>query len=474
MAAERHTSAELLARFCLTLRADEIPDHVRQEAKVHILDALGVALAASSLSSGAALERAVRRAGSGIDSSAVGFPEPMGAAWAALLNGALVHSLEYDDTHTGSVIHGSSLVLPAVLAVAESRRRSGLEMLAAFVAGWESLVRLGAAAPGAFQARGFQTTAVCGAFVAAAIAARLSGLSIDEATNAVGIAGSQASGVFAFLADGATVKSLHPGWAAHAGLVAAHLATGGMSGPREIFETRFGFYRVYADASTERLRHELSTLGVEWELPRASVKLFPCCHFIHPFLECTSALVREHGLSPTDIGSIECLVPVEEAPIICDPWERRRAPNTGYEAKFSLPYCVATLVVHGAVDVDSFATDALSQDAIAFATRISYQPLERSGYPQRFPGHVRMVLRNGRVVEASVADVRGGPTRPVSTDDVVAKFVSNATRRIGRDAAQRVVERVMQLETLSTLDPLVMDLRSMLEVAPLAGNVTAR
>lgn len=459
MSAERPTAAEHVARFCLTLDPEEIPEHVRVEAKLHLLDALGVALAASSLRAGQALERAVRRAGSGSDASAVGFAEPLGAPWAALLNGALIHSLEYDDTHTGSVIHGSSLVLPAVLAVAQGRRRSGPETLATFVAGWETLVRLGAAAPGAFQARGFQTTAVCGPFVAAAIAARLYGLSLAEATHAIGIAGSQASGVFAYLADGATVKSLHPGWAAHAGLVAAHLATGGMSGPREIFETRFGFYRVYADTSTERLRDELSSLGAAWELPRASVKLYPCCHFIHPFLECVSTLVREGGLSPSDIASIECAVPVEEAPIICDPWERRIAPTTGYEAKFSLPYCLATLVVHGAVDVDSFAADSLSPDAIAFAPRIRYRALERSGYPQHFPGHVRLALRNGTIREASVADVRGSPSRPVSADDVVTKFLSNAVRRIERDAAERVVERVMRLETLSTIDPVIRDLR---------------
>lgn len=454
------TPSEILARFCLTLAPHEIPDDVASAAKAHLLDALGVALAASSLEPGRRLERSLRHAAADGESTAIGFTRPMPAAYAALLNGTLTHSLEYDDTHTASIIHGSSLVMPTVLAAAERERRSGADALAAFVAGWEVLVRLGASAPGAFQARGFQTTAVCGPFVAAAVASRLYGSAFDAAVNAVGIAGSQASGVFAFLADGSTVKALHPGWAAHAGLIAAQLALGGMTGPRDIFEDRFGLYPVYSGTSGAPLREQLATLGSEWEIVRASVKLFPCCHFIHPFLECVAALVRDHGLAAADIASVECLVPVEEAPIICDPWERRVAPMSGYEAKFSLPYCVAALVVDGRVDVDTFATTALSARALEFARRVRHTPLERSGYPQRYPGHVRLTVRDGVVLETSVPDVLGGPARPVSAGRVIDKFVANATRRISGEAAQRVVEGVMALETLPGLDSLVRELHS--------------
>lgn len=458
-------SAEVLARFCLGLDPQRIPEVVVRAARIHLLDAMGVALAASSLSAGQRLEGAMRQVAGEGDSSAIGFPRQMSAPYAALLNGTLTHSLEYDDTHTASIIHGSALVMPAALAAAEDQHRSGSELLAAFVAGWESLVRLGAAAPGAFQARGFQTTAVCGAFVSAAIASRMYGLSPDAAADAIGIAGSQASGVFAFLSDGSTVKALHPGWAAHAGSIAAHLASGGMSGPRDIFEDRFGLYRVYAGTSGAPLRELLGTLGSDWELPRVSVKLFPCCHFIHPFLECAAALIDEHRLSPADIASVECLVPVEEAPIICDPWERRVAPASGYEAKFSLPFCLGALVAEGRVDIDTFAGSALSAHAIEFAQRIRYAPIERSGYPERFPGHVRMHVRGGATLERSVPDVLGSPARPVSDDDVIRKFLANAERRISREAAQRLVERLMALETLSLLDTLTEDLRS----APGAG-----
>jgi len=456
------TSAEVIAGFSVNLRYADIPKAVLDKARLHVLDAVGIALAAASLKESRRLERAVRAIGSGAESTAIGYSAPLAAAWAMLLNGMLIHSLEYDDTHTASVIHGSSVVVPAAIASAERERRSGRELLVSIVAGWEMLARLGAAAPGAFQARGFQTTAVCGPFVSAALTARLIGLSIPETVNAIGIAGSQASGVFAFLDNGATVKSLHPGWASHAGYVAAHLASAGMTGPAGIFEARYGFYKVYAGGvgADKRIRDELATLGKKWELTQTSLKLYPCCHYIHSFLECVEILVSEHRVAAADIESMECWVPVEEVPIICDPWERRMSPASGYEAKFSLPYCLAVLLVEGRVDVETFATDHLSSGGLELARRIRYTPIEASGYPVRFPGRVRIRLKSGATFDQAVDDVRGSPIRPASVDAVVAKFLANASRRLSPTAADRIVELVMAVEDLNDLDPLSQVLRS--------------
>ena len=454
--------AERIAAFCGDLRYEQVPASVIAKAKHHLLDALGIALAASASHDARRLEGAVRAIGGGAESTVIGFGKPLGAAWATLLNGALIHSLEYDDTHTASVIHGSSVVVPAALASAERERRSGRELLTAIVAGWEALIRLGAAAPGALQARGFQTTAVCGPFVSAAIASRLMGLSLARTVDAIGIAGSQASGVFAFLDEGSTVKALHPGWAAHAGFVAAHLSAGGMTGPSTIFESKHGFYSAYGGtgAAAARLAQEAATLGSVWRLSEAALKLYPCCHYIHSFLECVERIRSDSALAAEDIESVECWVPVEEAPIICDPWERRLAPKTGYEAKFSLPYCIAVLLTEGRVDVATFDTDALPVAALALAGRISYTPIDNGGFPARFPGRVRIRLRSRPdALELSVDDVRGSPARPASPDEVIAKFRSNALRRISPAAADRVVERVMDLEELTTVDRLSRDLR---------------
>ena len=150
---------------------------------------------------------------------------------AAMANGALMHSLEYDDTHIASVVHGGAVATPAALAAAEQRGAEGADLVVGYLVAWEAMIRLGLSAPGAFQANGFQISAVGGAIGAALAATAIRRLTEDQAVAALGIAGSQASGLMAFLNDGSTVKALHPGWAAHTGLTAAALAAAGMTGP---------------------------------------------------------------------------------------------------------------------------------------------------------------------------------------------------------------------------------------------------
>ena len=185
----------------------------------------------------------------------------------------------------------------------------------------EVLVRIGLAAPGAFQVRGFQVTSAGGALAAVLVAALLGGLDEDRTVAALGIALSQASGVFEFLSNGASVKSLHPGWAAHAGLLAARLAASGMTGPETALEGRYGLFASFAGdaAAPARLAEGLTDLGGAWHLADAAFKLYPCCHYIHPFIE-AAALLRKRGIAPSDIDRLTCRVPAGAAPVICEPW----------------------------------------------------------------------------------------------------------------------------------------------------------
>jgi 2-methylcitrate dehydratase PrpD len=435
---------------------------VVQAAKDHSLDALGVGLAAASLNLPRQIEKILSRFGSGGESTVLGFPERRPAPSAAFLNGTLIHSLEYDDTHIPSVIHGSSAIVPAALAIAESEDHSGQDFLRAIVIGWEFLIRLGLAAPGMFQANGFQTTAVCGPFATALVSSGLFQLDVDRTVHAMGIAGSQCSGVFEYLSDGSTVKALHPGWAAHAGLIACYLAQGGMTGPATILEGRFGLFNTYARRSeaAERLRELLGELGTVWYLPEVAIKAFPCCHYIHSFLECLQNLVRD-GLSADEVESIHCDVPVEEVPIICEPWERKLCPASGYEAKFSLPYCLAALLLDQKVDVSTFDRDSLSEDILAAAKKVSYTPLTGTGFPRRFPGNLEIRGKSGRIWNSSVADVKGSPGRPLTSEEVRHKFETNAMRRLSPQAVSGLLAEFDRLEERSNLKLLSETLRSL-------------
>src|SRR3569833_2153947 len=201
------TLSRQLARQWRLLSYAAIPDVVRAAARLHLLDAIGVGLAAAATGAGNAyLGAAQALNGSGGPTTIFGLPGGYAPATAALANGGMIHALEYDDTHAGSIVHGSSVLASAALAAAEGAGASGQDLLTAYVKGWEVLIRMGLAAPGRFQAQGFQITSVAGTLAAALVAADLMGHDADQTANAVGIALSQSSGVFEFLTNGSTVS----------------------------------------------------------------------------------------------------------------------------------------------------------------------------------------------------------------------------------------------------------------------------
>jgi 2-methylcitrate dehydratase PrpD len=444
----------------------ELPPEVAASARLHLLDALGVGAAASRRGSLRELPQ-LAAAHPGGRSSVLGSSATTTAAVAALVNGSLIHSLEYDDTHVASVMHGSSTVAAAALAVAQEAGATGDELLSAFALGWEVLVRMGLASPGSLQARGFQTTSAAGPFAAALVASLLHDDSEDVAVNALGIAGSQPGGTFAFLADGDTVKAGQPAWAAHSGIWAAELARSGMTGPERVLEGPLGFFELYAgDAqAAARLGTELQDLGERWHLPEAAFKLLPCCHFIHPFVEAVGQVVGPQ-VKPSDVESIHCFVPRGAAPIIADPWHVRQEPATPHDARWSLPYVLAAQVVDGVVDLDLFDRP-IGGECLALSRRITHEIWDDSGFPARFPARVRVTTTDGRQIDGAVDDVLGGAGRPVPVDQVVAKAAKNFDEAgMPRHAADELTSQILESTSpdvsvigtlLATLAPAVPD-----------------
>jgi 2-methylcitrate dehydratase PrpD len=453
------TLAERIAGFAREFELADVPGEVLEAARLHFLDVVGVGLAAATVPQNRGWATAAVSVGGVGRATGLGQGEGLSAAGAALLNGALIHSLEYDDTHTASIVHGGAVVAATALAVAEERGASGRELLRAFIAGWEVFIRLGLAAPGRFQAEGFQVTSVGGPLVAAMMAGMIARR--DEATiaHAMGIAGSQASGIFEFLSSGASVKSLHPGWAAHGGIVADALAAGGMTGPPTILEGRFGFFRSFArdPAAPERLAGLLGDLGRTWRLPEAAFKAYPCCHYIHAFLEGAEALVAGAG-GAERIAALHCSVPAEMAPLIAEPWPEKQRPRSGYDAKWSLPYCLAALLEDGAVTIETFSGEPRVA-LIARAARMSWEPSTESGFPARFAALVEARLVSGETVRHDVDDVRGGAARPFPRETVLEKFRDNACRVLQPDAAEEVLAIVASIEQAATLERLGRALR---------------
>jgi 2-methylcitrate dehydratase PrpD len=455
------TGATQLAEFALGLRHDEIPVEVAHAAKLHLLDVLGCGLAASALAVAEEGRGLALAEGGRSEASAIGADRLLPAAAAAFANGMLCHGLDFDDTHADSICHISTVVVPAALAVGEAAAVSGRELLTAAIAGNEIVARLGMAASGAFHERGFHPTSVCGVFGAAAAAARLGRLGLADAISALGLAGSFASGLFAYLEDGTSTKPLHAGLAAQGGVRAARLAELGAEGPPSVLEARFGFFRAFAGADPARFAEQLDDLGVRWETPRIAYKAYPACHYSHGVLGAGALLLAERAPDPASIRELEVTVPPGPGvALVLEPAAEKAAPRTEYEAKFSLPYSLAALFVHGRVGVDSYVADAIADERVLeLAARVRYRVEDFDSGARAFPGGVRMTLADGTVLQARLEFQEGAPENPLTDAAVVAKFRANAGLALDPKRVEALADTVLRLDELDDAAAVLAELR---------------
>jgi 2-methylcitrate dehydratase PrpD len=446
------TAGERLAEFAAGLRFEDIPQPVLSKAKQHILDILGIGLAASQLPYAAMLSTLVRQWQGKPESTVLVYGDKVPAPSAVLANGSFSHGLDFDDTHTASITHASTCVVPAALAVGEAVGADGKALLTATIIGYETIARIGLAAPGKFHHRGYHATPLCGTFAAALTAGKLLGLPAEALASALGICGSQAAGIQEFLDDGSWTKRLHPGWAGHSGVVAAQLASLGFKGPHKVLEGRFGLLSTHVGTQQFDPAPLTAGLGTTWETLRIAFKPYPCCHFNHAYMDAAQQLMREHRFTPQDIAEIECIVPHEEAPIVCEPPEIKIAPPTTYAALFSLPYCMAVSLVEGKAGLDEFSeTKIRDRRILDAASRIRHRVGEIPEFPASLPGWVKVRLRDGRVFEKREPINRGHPENPMPTADVQAKFRDNAQRALPATQLEAIIPLIDRLEELPRL-----------------------
>jgi 2-methylcitrate dehydratase PrpD len=446
--------SEDLAQFVGDLSIDDIPAAVTARAKHFILDAVGIALASTTYDFAHRAVTAVSGlAGSG-DSVVIGMPARLPLRDAALINGILIHGLDFDDTHSGGVIHATSSVLPTVLAVGARHHASGRETLAAYVLGVEVAARLGAVAKGAFHQVGFHPTGLIGAFACALAAGRLMGLGEKQLVMAQGLTLSAGSGSLEFLEDGAWNKRFHPGWAAVAGITAAALAQQGFIGAKRAYEGRFGLYASHLQNHFDPANLALATagLGKTWELLQVAVKPYPACHFVHACIDAAVALVRDQKLDPSEIERVRSLVPGEVVKTVCEPAANKRRPANSYDAQFSIPYTVAAALQRGRFTLDELEDEALGDPAIlALADRVNYEIDPASTFPRHYTGEVIVTTRGGRTFRHREAVNRGNGERPLSEAAIIEKFRSNSGRAVSRDRARRIETAVLSLDETSDI-----------------------
>jgi len=445
------------ARFVRDFKFSEVPDVVVERALLSILDGIGVGLAASQHEFARVTIAAMAELGGEGDYPVVGSALRLPLRDATVANGTLIHGLDYDDTHSASIVHTTASALPMMLGMGQACAASGTQALSAYLVAVEAAARIGQVAEGRFQAVGFHPTGVVGAFGSVLGAAMLKGLSTDQVLNAQGIVLSFASGSLEFLNGGAWTKRIHPGWAAAAGVTAATLASHGFVGPTEPYAGRYGLFNAYLGEDAARpLGLATAGLGAQWEMQRVAIKPYPVCHFNHAFADGVLNLKRREGLSAADIESMTACIHPKQIPVVCEPSALKRKPQSDYDAKFSVQFVMAAAMVRGRFTLKELEDEALNDaEILALCQRVEFEPWPESRYPAYYSGQVRIRCYDGREFVHTEMVNRGADERPLTAKQVEEKFFDSASYAVDPQRAAAIRDAVLALPTAPDLSGLL-------------------
>ncbi|MBC25994.1 MAG: 2-methylcitrate dehydratase [Rhodospirillaceae bacterium] len=437
------------AKFAQSLHFEDIPASVRDRAKYLILDAVGIAFASRHYPfSGKILTGLLDAAGTGT-ASVIGFQEKLPLRDAVIMNGALIHGLDYDDTHLRSVVHPTASSLSTALGLSEQCGVDGSELLTTYVIAMESIIRIGMAAMGGLHKRGYHPTGVCAHFSSALAAGRLLGLDVKELASAQAFAGSTAAASMEFVEEGGWNKRLHPGWGGAAGITAAYLAKNGFVGPTWPYEGRYGLYKSHLHDDEEHVDYECLTagLGDVWECLDTAVKPFPSCHFTHALADSALELKRSRSIELESIQKILVQMPEIAVNLIAEPSANKLKPASDYDAKFSAQFIVAACLHRGKFGLSELTDDVLSDEAILkLASKVEYEIDPQTGYPDYYSGGVIITTKDGIEHVHYERVNRGAGERALSEAEISSKFFDNALLEIPRDRAESIRDVVLELD----------------------------
>lgn len=451
------SQAEQLADYAVGLSLDAVPEAVRQKAKLCILDTVGCMIAGSTTRVGQVVRAYALRTGKGDACTVAGSEAPAALEFAALANGTMAHVLELDDGHRPSDNHLGCVVVPAAIAAAEDAGASGAALLKAVIAGYDIMGRVGQATCLPRMMTAFHGTATTGGFGAATAAGILFDLSSRELAYALGIAGTGGAGLRESFVSGADCKSFQVGRSVWNGVNAALLAKLGLEGPRDIFEGKYGF----VNATTPMPRHALTVadLGTRFAVAESAFKIHAACGILFTAIDAALELRSTHKIDADWIERIRVALPdwVRDDPVFA-----RRRPQTSGQARFSIPFTLAAALRYGQVSPRELSAEAIADPQIASLEErievVEDPRVEELFHATKeddfffYPSAVTLTV-GGEDLYKFESSPRGYDSRrPLSTDDVIRKFLGNAVDVIGPNAAKRGVDTILDLESVAKID----------------------
>lgn len=440
-----------LAKFIYELKLKDLPDDVVESVKDCILDSMGASIGAANYEEiPSIVENILEVSGSDMKCSAKvwGSEENASVIQATLLNGIMAHALELDDVHTDSKTHIGAVVLPAAWTLAEAMDATGEELVEAVVAAYEVMARIGKGfGVASHRKKGWHVTGTAGTFGAAAACSKLLKLDVDKTIDALAMAGTQSSGLWAFLEDGATCKKLHTGRAAVNGLVAAYMAKSGMTGPENILTANDGgLYKATSDSYN--LEYVTNQLGIRYELKYMDNKPYPCCRSTHCAIDASLAIKEKHNFSIEDIDKIL----VETYDIGVAQCGSEIYPTKPSEAKFSTRFTVASALIDGEMTLKQFEPGMIVREKVeklAMLVRVE----SSNDYTERYPDHwgcrLTIKLNDGRRFLEEIEDASGSIYKPLDRTQLNDKFTSLTEPILGQERTKTLLEDIKNLESLN-------------------------
>jgi 2-methylcitrate dehydratase PrpD len=433
-----------IAQYIVQADLTKIPAEMIEKGKHCILDGIGCGLYGQEFEATKILLQLVREWNGRPEASVIGARINVPSTIAAKVNGIAVHVADFDDSSADLRGHPTAVVLPSALALCESRARSGRDVLLAYILGVEVGGKLGRVMGWSHYAAGWHGTGTIGTIASAAASAKALGLNEEKTGHALAIAASGACGIRENF--GTMVKSLHAGEAAATGVLAALLAEKGYDGSSTAFEGKSGFWRVYSGEN--EISRWVDELNGPSTLMGVMFKRYPSCAATHPALDALEDLMKAHPFSWEDIEELICLVPPINLSVLIYP-----NPSNGLEAKFSLPYCVSTFLVHGKLSLSHFGEEALSDQRVRnLMEKVKTVPDESLGELIKTkdvlaPTEVHVKLKE-QTFSKRILEAKGGASSPLRNTEIVKKFRLCAGRILSAEKVDKAIGLISSLESL--------------------------
>lgn len=445
------TAARTLAEFAIGLRYGDIPAAARERARQCIIDTTGAALFGSRLPWSKIVAGHARNCGGNGASRVIGTTLKVAAPAAALANGVCSHAFELDGLRKPSAgVHPGAILWPAALAAGEAQGADGQTLLTSFVAGAEVMFRIGLAAKQSTESLGFHAPGANGPFGSAVVAGKLLGLTAEQLTQALGIAGSLGGGLLAFAkaGNGAMVKRLHMGRAAEAGVVAALLARDGYEGPDSVLEGKYGYLESYArDGDASQFTKDL---GSHFDIVYACLKRYACHITAHTPVQSLQELRAEHGF---DGEAVKALVIHARHKVLSH--HDIREPRDVAGAQYSVPFCAAIALYYDVNDPLAFSETALNDARVrTLAKQLKVVEMGEAEKGGAWVTRVEVELKDGRRFERFAEEFKGTPASPLSTEELKTKFMRMAG---AHSRAAQLHEQLTALENVADCRTLALD-----------------